>query len=390
MSANTALIILSSIIVFSYIIEVISRKLKLPSVILLLITGIVAKIVIESYGVQFNYLDKILPILGTTGLILIVFEGSLELKYDKSKNKLILAAFLAAITILLLTVLCIGFILNYITYQPLHTCMINAIPFGVISSAVAIPSTYSFSTKYREFVIYESSFSDILGIILFNFFVYNTSIESSSFLHLGLEIFLVLFISILFCFLLLFILRNLKLQVRFILIIAILFLIYAIGKHYHLSSLVIVLFFGLFLANIEKLNFNWIHRYFLYPNFLNDFNQLHQISLEAAFLIRTFFFIIFGLTINLTEITSLKIIEYGIVITISIFLIRLIYIKYVARYPLSPLVYMSPRGLISILLFFSIPEQYKMCDIESGTLFLVILSTCLIMTFGVLTYRKSD
>jgi NhaP-type Na+/H+ or K+/H+ antiporter len=390
MSANTALIILSSIIVFSYIIEVISRKLKLPSVILLLITGIVAKVVIESYGVQFNYLDKILPILGTIGLILIVFEGSLELKYDKSKNKLILGAFLSAITILLFTVLSIGFILNYITYQPLHTCMINAVPFGVISSAVAIPSTYSFSTKYREFIIYESSFSDILGIIVFNFFIHNSSIESSSFLHLGLEIFLVLFISILFCFLLLFILRNLKLQVRFILIIAILFLIYAIGKHYHLSSLLIVLLFGLFLANIEKLNFSWIHRYFLYPNFLNDFNQLHQISLEAAFLIRTFFFIIFGLTINLTEITSLKIIEYGIVITISIFLIRLVYLKYVAKFPLSPLVYMSPRGLISILLFFSIPEQYKMCDIESGILFIVIFSTSIIMTFGVLTYRKSD
>jgi NhaP-type Na+/H+ or K+/H+ antiporter len=390
MSANTALIILSSIIVFSYIIEVISRKLKLPSVILLLITGIVAKVVIESYGVQFNYLDKILPILGTIGLILIVFEGSLELKYDKSKNKLILGAFLSAITILLFTVLSIGFILNYITYQPLHTCMINAVPFGVISSAVAIPSTYSFSTKYREFIIYESSFSDILGIIVFNFFIHNSSIESSSFLHLGLEIFLVLFISILFCFLLLFILRNLKLQVRFILIIAILFLIYAIGKHYHLSSLLIVLLFGLFLANIEKINFKWIHRYFLYPNFLNDFNQLHQISLEAAFLIRTFFFIIFGLTINLTEITSLKIIEYGIVITISIFLIRLVYLKYVAKFTLSPLVYMSPRGLISILLFFSIPEQYKIHDIESGILFLVILSTSIIMTFGVLTYRKSD
>ena len=49
---------------------------------------------------------------------------------------------------------------------------------------------------------------------------------------------------------------------------------------------------------------------------------------------------------------------------------------------------MAPRGLISILLYFSIPEQYKIYDLEKGILFLVVLSTCLFMTFGILTYKN--
>ncbi len=388
MSTNFALIIFSSIIIFSYLLEIISKKIRLPSVILLLVSGIIAKVILQSYQVDISFLDKFLPILGTIGLILIVFEGALELKYDKSKNKMILSAFFSAITILLFTVLTIGLILHYITYLPLRLCIINAIPFGIISSAVAIPSAQLFGSYHKEFVVYESSFSDILGIVLFNFFIYNDTVSTNSFLNLGAEILIVLVLSLSFCFLLLFILRNLKLQVRFILIIAVLFLIYALGKNYHLSSLIIVLFFGLFLSNIEKINVGWIQKHFLYPSFGNDFTQLHQISLEGAFLIRTFFFIIFGLSINIEDLYSIRLIQFAIIITISIVLIRFIYLKFITRTDLSPLLYMAPRGLISILLYFSIPEQYKIYDLEKGILFLVVLSTCLFMTFGILTYKN--
>lgn len=388
MATSMALIIFSSIIIFSYIIEILSKKIRLPSVILLLISGIVAKVLLQTYHQDISFLDKFLPILGTIGLILIVFEGALELKYDKSKNKLILNAFLSAIIILFFTVLIIGIILHYITYLPLRICVINAIPFGIISSAVAIPSSQLFNAYHKEFVVYESSFSDILGIILFNFSIYNDTFSIDSFLHLGVEIIFVLLISLFFCFLLLFILRNLKLQVRFILIIAILFLIYSVGKHYHLSSLIIVLFFGLFLSNINRIKIDWIRDRFLYPNFNNDFAQLHQISLEGAFLIRTFFFIIFGLSINIEDLYSLRLIQFAIIITISIVLIRFIYLKLFIKQYLNPLLFMSPRGLISILLYFSIPEQYKIYDLEKGILFLVVLSTCLFMAIGIITYKQ--
>ena len=45
--------------------------------------------------------------------------------------------------------------------------VLAAIPFAVISSAVAIPSSAGLADRVREFVIYESSLSDILGVLVF-------------------------------------------------------------------------------------------------------------------------------------------------------------------------------------------------------------------------------
>ena len=42
-----------------------------------------------------------------------------------------------------------------------------AMPFAVVSSAVAIPSSAGLADATREFVVYESSLSDILGVLVF-------------------------------------------------------------------------------------------------------------------------------------------------------------------------------------------------------------------------------
>ena len=45
--------------------------------------------------------------------------------------------------------------------------VLAAIPFAVISSAVAIPAAHGLPAQPREFVIYESSLSDIFGVLVF-------------------------------------------------------------------------------------------------------------------------------------------------------------------------------------------------------------------------------
>ena len=169
MTTYTVLIILSALVIFSYLFDLVASKTKLPSVLLLLVLGIGLRLLVDELQIHtFNFL-QILPTLGTVGLILIVFEGSLELKYAKDKNKIIKGAFLSALIILILTVGVITFIIHQITHQELYICFVNAIPFSVISSAIAIPSVASINKHSKEFIIYESSFSDILGIIAFNF-----------------------------------------------------------------------------------------------------------------------------------------------------------------------------------------------------------------------------
>src|SRR5690606_41153731 len=50
---------------------------------------------------------------------------------------------------------------HYMTGKPWHDCLLNAIPFSVISSAIAIPSVASLTAAKKEFIVYESSFSEI-------------------------------------------------------------------------------------------------------------------------------------------------------------------------------------------------------------------------------------
>jgi NhaP-type Na+/H+ and K+/H+ antiporter len=390
MTSYQILMILSGLVILSYLFDLLSARTKLPSVLLLLFVGIGLRQLVDYFGwVTFDF-QKILPSLGSLGLILIVFEGALELKYDKEKNKLIKQTFLAALVILLATCVAIAVTLHLLTGADFYRCFLSAIPFSVISSSIAIPSAVVLDSQRREFVIYESSFSDIIGIILFNFAISNEQLTFASFAGLGGEIVFIGIIAFVSCLLLLYIMGRIQHHIKFFLIISILILIYSLGQQYHLSSLIIVLAFGLFLSNADEIRLPIFKKYFYYPKHPQDLNQLLQLSAESAFIIRTFFFVIFGFTMQINELRDLSVLQYGILIVLCIYLVRFIYLKYFAKTGVFPEALITPRGLISILLYYHLPAKFKIPGVETGLLFLVIISTCLIMSFGLLTTRKKD
>lgn len=390
MTTYTILIALSGLVIFSYLFDLFANKTKLPSVLLLLLLGIGLKLMSDHFQWQTINFLKILPTLGTIGLILIVFEGSLELKYDKHKNKIIKGAFFAAFFILVATVIAITFIIFQVTGEKLYKCFINAIPFSVISSAIAIPSVANLNKKTREFIIYESSFSDILGIILFNFAVSNPHISISSFAGLGLSTVLILIFSAISCIALLYMMGKISHHVKFFLIISILILVYAIGQSYHLSSLVLILAFGLFLNNADQIKHAWFRTIFLYKNLANDLTQLHQLSAESAFIMRTFFFVIFGFTIDIFKLDDQHILINGFLILFTIYLIRFAYLRLFRKGNLLPDGFVTPRGLISILLYYNLPSELKITEIGTSYLFLTVLGTSLIMTIGLMVSKRNN
>lgn len=390
MTTYTILILLSGLVIFSYLFDMIAKRTKIPSVLLLLFLGIGLKQIVTYFSLEtFDFL-KILPTLGTMGLILIVFEGALDLKYDSDKNKLITKTFLTALVILLLTTAAITFILHELTSYSFYLCFINAIPFSIISSAIAIPSVSSINKDQREFVIYETSFSDIAGIILFNFAISNDSYNFSAFTGLGIELILIILFAIISCLLLLYLIGRINHHIKFFLIISILVMVYAIGQTFHLSALIIVLAFGLFLNNADEIRIPFFRKYFIYPNLSKDLVQLHQLSAESAFIIRTFFFVIFGFTIMVDQFKDFTLIQYGLLIIGAIYIIRLLYLKFVAKIDLSPILFITPRGLISILLFYNLPKEMRINGVETGLLFVIILSTSIIMSLGLLGAKKEQ
>lgn len=390
MTTYTTLIILSGLVIFSYLFDLIAGKTKVPSVILLLFLGIAIRLGVDYFGLLKINFTTILPALGTLGLILIVFEGALELKYSKDKNAVIRKSFLSALSILLLTSGLITYAFHYISGESIYKCFVNAIPFCVVSSAIAIPSASGISHEKKEFIIYESSFSDILTVVLFNFMISNERINLSAFAKLGAELGIILLVAIGSCLLLLYLIGRLTHHIKSFLIISILILVYSVGQSFHLSSLIIVLALGLFLNNAGQIKLGWFRKYFIYPTLGYDIKQLFQLSAESAFIMRTFFFIIFGYTMDVYQLQNWSVIINGGLVLLLIYLVRFLYLKLVLKSGLMPELVIIPRGLISVLLFYNIPATIKIPALGTSLLFVVILGTSIIMSLGLLGTKKQS
>lgn len=393
MNTLTILIVIPLLIIFSYLFDLIARKTKFPSVILLMFTGILVRLGATFYGFDnFVFLNNLIPVLGTIGLILIVLEGALELNITREKLPVILKGFLAAGVILILNVFAISLVFEHLVGMTHQASIVYATPLSIISSAIAIPSSAGLLQQEKEFVVYESTFSDILGIMLFNYairqFENNQALVSvTSLVDLGLQIIGVIVISLLITFCLFQLLQKLTHHVKFFLILALLILVYAFGKILHLPALVTIFIFGLFLSNVTSLLPSFLKRYIDKEETEKGLHEFHILTAESTFLVKTFFFLFFGFSIDLTAFTSFSPFLYGVLVFGLMFGLRYLYFTATTfRIAPSRLVFISPRGLISILLFLQIGEvaflKGTVSIIDERVLLIVILTSMVIMTKG--------
>lgn len=331
--------------------------------------------------------SPILPVLGTVGLVLIVLEGALELELNKSKFGLIGKSFLGALLPMFALAFLLAFAFKYFGGFELKDSLINALPLCVISSAIAIPSVSNLSSHHREFIIYESSLSDILGVIIFNFLVINETIDKFSFLNFGLQLLIIIVVSFLATIGLSFLLSKIKHRIKFIPIILLVVLIYSISKIYHLPGLIFILIFGLSIANLDELKrFKWIEKF--KPDELKiEVNKFKELTGEGTFLVRTLFFLLFGYSIEASEVLNPDTILWAIGIVFFIFLFRAIQLK-LSKIPLQPLLFVAPRGLITILLFLSIDPIHRISLVNKSLIIQVIILTALLMMIGLMMYKK--
>ncbi len=389
MDAYQILILLCGLVVFSYLFDLVAKHARLPAVILLLGLGMALRYAADRWGMVVPNPGPLLPALGTMGLIMIVFEGALELTVDHSQNRLIRKAFGSALMILLITTGILALLAHEYLGATWLTAFANAVPFAVISSAVAIPSVAGLGKGGKEFIVYESTFSDILGIILMNFVTAYAVTGSKAFTGLGFGLLGVLVLSAVFSMLLLLLMGRLNHHIKSFLIIAILVLVYAVGKQLHLSTLLVVLAFGIFLANADRIPFDWFKQRFLYPTFNRDLELLHSLSRESAFLIRTFFFILFGFTLQPAEALHASLLVPALVLLATVYIVRWTWMRTAVRMNGHPLWLIAPRGLITILLYLSLPPELRIPVAGAGLLFIVVCSTTLIMAIG-LALAKRD
>jgi Kef-type K+ transport system membrane component KefB len=389
-STEVLLIILCGLVVLSYFFSIASRYIRVPSVLLLLFAGLGLRQIADSYQFTFILQTALVEGLCVVGLIMIILEAGLDLKLEKSKKKLIRDSFFTALLLLILSIGLIAAILYYWLHEDVIRCIVYALPLSIMSSSIVLPSIHALTKTKKEFLIYEASFSDILGVMLFNYFTASEVLTAKSIGIFSLNILISIVFSLVLSIVLLSILAKTKMNIKFFLIFALLVLIYSGGKILHLPSLLIILVFGLLINNWEKISFKWLVKHFPHSEVESLRTFLHSITAESSFLIRTFFFLLFGYSIDLNFLNDQTVILIGSLIVVSLFLIRFLYLKFYFKTKVFPEVFFIPRGLITIVLFFKIPEQLKLVDFNDGILFFIVLSTSIILSLGMIFYKKPN
>ncbi|NLV18711.1 MAG: sodium:proton antiporter, partial [Bacteroidetes bacterium] len=265
--------------------------------------------------------------------------------------------------------------------------ILNAVPFGIISSAVAIPCASHLNKRQKEFIVYESSLSNIIGILFFDFIlIYGDSILLGLF-NFILNSIITIIVAVVITFALALLLHKITYHINYVIILTSLILVYVLAGMIHLPALLLVMAFGMALANYRLSENTFLSRYIQYDKFGNDLASFTRIMRELTFIVKSFFFIMFGYLTQIEGLFDLSNVITSLCIIAGIYFLRIIFLRIILKIPVLPFLFFSPRGLVTILLFLSVPASLKIGLISKEVVTLVILLTIFIMFIGNIFYR---
>jgi NhaP-type Na+/H+ or K+/H+ antiporter len=378
--------------------EVFSRK-RVPDVLLLILIGLAIGPLLGV--VTPGHLGLVGPVFTTITLVTILFEGGTELKYDTLRHSLrgtSLLTFLNFFATLIVVGLLAWFFLDM---EPLVAFMLGAI-IGGTSSAVVIPLVrqLNISNNSRTILILESAFSDVLCIVFALAFIEAAQLGQ---IQVGTTIGQILasfilasimgLIGAFFWSVVLHKVRNIKNSI--FTTPAFVFIIYGLSELLGYSGAISALAFGIGLANTDLIKGTALSKFFTKePDSLNETERI--LFGEAVFLLKTFFFVYIGVSMQLTEWVPILI---GFVITLILYLIRIPIVR--ASMPISDvnnpnqdLIFMSsivPKGLAAAVLA-TIPMQQGIAggELIKDIVFSVILFSIVFTSVLIPLIEKSE
>jgi hypothetical protein len=376
---NAAILAVAGLLLLAYLLEVVGRRLRLPSVALLIGVGMLVRHLFEASGIHLRWVDPVVPILGTVGLILIVLEGALDLELRRSRARLIAVCATSALLGFAVCVVLFALLLHHVVGLDHFRATLAAVAFAVISSAIAIPSAAALAPKAREFVVYESSLSDILGVLVF----YAWLQSQGSLALFGTELFVGVGASVVVAVVasvaLYALLNRITGHVRFLPLLAGIVLLYAGGKALHLSPLIAVLAGGLLLNNPHLLDRVPRLRRFHTPEYDQTLREFKGFVAELTFATKSFFFLLLGYWTDLGHMGEPRawIVAGGIVAVI--YASRFALLAAIRQPAADRLVWIAPRGLITVLLYLAAAEAVDLSAFPFGAVMLVVLATSVLV-----------
>jgi NhaP-type Na+/H+ or K+/H+ antiporter len=226
LSSYNIIIGASIIVVLSFWFNGISKKTNIPSVLMLIVLGVLINIGLGLVVSDIPDFGGSLEILGTVGLIMIVLEAALELELKRDKLIPILKSMAIALIGLVLSAWVAALILHqFIDGMTMQSAWLYATPLSILSSAIIIPSVGGLVDAKREFHIYESTFSDIFGIMMFYFLTGGLNpAEDGGVAGFSINLVLTIVIAIIASYAIILIFQRIKSQAKLFLLIAVLLL----------------------------------------------------------------------------------------------------------------------------------------------------------------------
>ena len=372
---DTALLFASGLLLLAYFLGVAGRRYRLPSVVLLIASGMALRQLLDPMGVELKWITPVVPVLGTIGLILIVLEGALDLAVTRERVRLIAVSATSALLGFVVSMAAMATLLVSAFDLTYADAILAAIPFSVISSAVAIPSAAGLAAEPREFVIYESSLSDIIGVLVF----YAWLNAEGSARDFAIDLFgggaISLTVALLVAPAIFFFLNRIDGHVRFLPLIAGIVFLYAAGKALHLSPLVLVLGCGLLLNNPHLAN--WSRRLSAWrgDNYDQRLKEFKGLVAELTFAAKSFFFLLLGYWTNVERMASWTAWAVAATVFVVVFASRAVILRLLRQPDAAALTWIAPRGLITVLLFIAAADAGKLHEFSGGAVMLVVLAT---------------
>lgn len=385
-----AILAAAGVLLLAFAIERLASVTRIPSVVFLIASGLIAKPLLGSFDVHLTGLDAIVPVLGTIGLVLIVLEGAFDLELRRETLKPAAASFFVAAAGLVMCAATFAWLGQIVLKLDKLQALILALPLSVISSAIAISSSGFLPKKAREFIIYETSLSDILGILIFFSLVNAKGTLQGALSELAGGGAISIFLSALCSVGLVVLLMRMQGHIRFVPLLAGLFALYALGKLMHLSPLIMVLFFGLVLNNPHLLTRFQMFSHLADDRYETTLNEFKTLTMELTFAVRGFFFILLGYWTDLSGLAEPSAWLTSAVVLFVIFGTRRVLLRLLRLNLAEPLTWIAPRGLITVLLYLSAKEAVIVPPYFDGAVILVILASSILIALGRHRWEKSQ
>ena len=143
----------------------------------------------------------------------------------------------------------------------------------------------------------------------------------------------------------------------------------------------------MFLNNIKQIKNNYFIKKLNPDTLESEISKFKELTTEMTFIIRSLFFILFGFQLQTHELFNVQTVNWSLGTALAIIITRLILLT-IYKLPLKPLLFVAPRGLITILLFLSIPLNQAIPYMNKSFIIQLIILLAVFMMIGLMNYEK--